>query len=203
MKQEERCAAYLRSKDLSIFMRQVRKKWETYGRVTGIVTLKNVSASAREALEGILGKRFQEEDIKVSVKSFETALQNSVFENVDFKLVLDAYFGEKVLSTKERQQIKNDEQVAFRKSLFKTDLSMVHDWLASVLENKDAGYYVLLRLMKDKQMHVFTCVVDGIVQILTKEDLRMPISVFAAGISGNPHFLDRNNDGAKLLMSFL
>lgn len=207
MKQEERCAAYLRSKDLSIFMRQVRKKWETYGRVTGIVTLKNVSASAREALEGILGKRFQEEDIKVSVKSFETALQNSVFENVDFKLVLDAYFGEKVLSTKERQQIKNDEQVAFRKSLFsivdKTDLSMVHDWLTSVLENKDAGYYVLLRLMKDKQMHVFTCVVDGIVQILTKEDLRMPISVFAAEISGNPHFLDRNNDGAKLLMSFL
>lgn len=207
MKQEERCAAYLKSKDLSVFMQQVRKKWETYGRITGVVTLKNASSSVREALEGILGTRFYETNIKVSVQSFERALQNSVFENVDLKLVLDAYFGEKLLSTKEKQQIKNDEYETFRETLFsivdKTKLSDVHDWLVSVFANKDAGYYVLLRLQKDNQIHVFECVVDGAAKILTKENLRMPISVFAAEISGNPHFLDRNNDGAKLLMSFL
>lgn len=207
MKQEEQCAVYLKSKDLSSFMKQVKKKWETYGRVTGIVTLKHVSISQREALEGIFGQRFDEETIKISVQSFENALQNTTFGNVNLKSVLDLYFGERVLSTKEKNQILDLENEAFRNEVFQIidqkELPILHQWLASVLDNKDAGYHVLLRLKKENQLEVFRCVVDGIVQILQKKNFHMPISVFAALISGNPHFLDRNTDGAKLLVSFL
>lgn len=205
MSANEKCATYLKSKDLMPLMEQVRKKWESYGKFTGMVSLKNPSISLREDLEKILGKHLNEPVIKVTIKEFVSALENSSFSGIDFKVVMDCYFSETVLTTKEKKQIKEEQQNTFYEMLYqigeKSGCEEIHQWIVSMIEHKDSGYRILLR--KENMEQVFTNVVEGISLLLKTDHFSMPLSVFASLISGNPHFLDRGSDGANLLMAFL
>ena len=56
MNNNEACAEYFRGN--SAYRRcfsEFEKKWKTYGKVTGIITLKNTSEEERRAIGGILG----------------------------------------------------------------------------------------------------------------------------------------------------
>ena len=61
------CAEYFRGN--SAYRRcfsEFEKKWKSYGRATGIITLKNTSEEERRAIGGILGKPFYEDAIRFS-----------------------------------------------------------------------------------------------------------------------------------------
>lgn len=65
MNNNEACAEYFRGN--SAYRRcfsEFEKKWKTYGKVTGIITLKNTSEEERRAIGGILGKTFYENTIR-------------------------------------------------------------------------------------------------------------------------------------------
>lgn len=105
MNNNEACAEYFRGN--SAYRRcfsEFEKKWKTYGKVTGIITLKNTSEEERRAIGGILGKTFYENTIRFPFAEFEKGLQYTKFAPVDFEQVLEAYFGRKMLTTQERQK---------------------------------------------------------------------------------------------------
>lgn len=107
MNNNEACAEYFRGN--SAYRRcfsEFEKKWKTYGKVTGIITLKNTSEEERRAIGGILGKTFYENTIRFPFAEFEKGLQYTKFAPVDFEQVLEAYFGRKMLTTQDRQKEK-------------------------------------------------------------------------------------------------
>ena len=79
MNDNQKCADYLLSKDLDRFMQELKKKWQIYGCFKGRITLKNTSVSERNALEGILGEKYQTEVVTIQVKAFVNALEHSTF----------------------------------------------------------------------------------------------------------------------------
>lgn len=83
---------------------EFEKKWKTYGKVTGIITLKNTSEEERRAIGGILGKTFYENTIRFPFAEFEKGLQYTKFAPVDFEQVLEAYFGRKMLTPRRRDR---------------------------------------------------------------------------------------------------
>ena len=57
MNNNEACAAYFKGNPAyRRCFSEFEKKWKTYGKVTGIITLKNTSEEERRAIGGILGK---------------------------------------------------------------------------------------------------------------------------------------------------
>lgn len=77
MNNNEACAEYFRGN--SAYRRcfsEFEKKWKTYGKVTGIITLKNTSEEERRAIGGILGKTFYENTIRFPFAEFEKGLQS-------------------------------------------------------------------------------------------------------------------------------
>ena len=54
MNDNQKCADYLKSKDLHRFMLELKKRWQRYGCFKGRIPLKNTSVSERNALTGIL-----------------------------------------------------------------------------------------------------------------------------------------------------
>ena len=76
MNNNEACAAYF--KENPAYQRcfsEFEKKWNSYGRVTGIITLKNTFEEERRAIGGILGKTFYEDTVRFSFIEFEKGLQ--------------------------------------------------------------------------------------------------------------------------------
>lgn len=114
MNNNEACAAYF--KDNPAYQRcfsEFEKKWKSYGRVTGTITLKHTSEEERKAIGGILGKVFYEDTIRVSFAEFEKGLQCTKFAPVDFEEILEAYFGRKMITTQEKQRKAEREKTEF------------------------------------------------------------------------------------------
>lgn len=116
MNNNEACAEYFRGN--SAYRRcfsEFEKKWKSYGRAAGIVTLKNTSEEERRAIGGILGKIFYEDTIRFPFAEFEKGLQCTKFAPVDFEQVLEAYFGRKMITTQERRREEEREKADFLK----------------------------------------------------------------------------------------
>ena len=59
MNNEKECAVYLQTqKAYHRAMEEMRKKWRSYGKAAGRITLKRTSEEERRAVSGITGKRY-------------------------------------------------------------------------------------------------------------------------------------------------
>lgn len=110
MNNNRECAQYFKSKQAyDRCMKEFRRKWKSYGKVAGRITLKDASEEERREIGGILGKAFHEKDICFEFARFEQGLQKTRFAPVDMKEVLEAYFGGK-LSTHQEEKKEQDEK---------------------------------------------------------------------------------------------
>ena len=94
MNSNRECAEYFRNQKVyDRCFQELWKKWRSYGRVAGKITLKETSEQERRAITGIIGKVFYERKIQFSFAEFEAGLQRTRFAPVDMKQVLEEYFG--------------------------------------------------------------------------------------------------------------
>lgn len=211
MNSEEKCAAYLQDKNVERFMLGARKRYESYGRITGTVHVKNATETEKADMSRILGRMISGSDIRVSLKDFVHALQESSFGKVDFLKVMNCYFQEVIETTREKAEGKKKADEDFYRTLEKVlenknADTYAYDWLNRMIHEKDSGYRILAKIRKENQeeaVRIFSRVAEGIKKVIHEESTGEEIAVFASSISGNPHFLDRGSDGANLLVSFL
>lgn len=212
MSNSTECAQYFRSrKAYQRCLKEFRKKWKSYGKVAGRITLKDTTEEERRAIGGILGKVFYDQDIRFSFTEFEQGLQRTRFAPVDMKEVLEAYFGEKLSTNqgqkealqKKKTDFLNDISVHFLESAGSESTTFL--WIQSVISEKRYGYQLLIReYQKDQQQaEALAGNVGNALALLecTKEICNeRPLSVFAAEISGNPHYFDRGTVPGQLLI---
>ena len=88
---DQACAEYFKNqKTYQRCFRELWKKWRSYGKPAGRITLKHTSGEERRGIGGITGKVFYEEDICFTFSEFEQGLQKTRFAPVDMKKVLEA-----------------------------------------------------------------------------------------------------------------
>lgn len=70
MNNEKECAVYLQTqKAYHRAMEEMRKKWRSYGKAAGRITLKYTSEEERRAVSGITGKRYLGDTICFSLQN--------------------------------------------------------------------------------------------------------------------------------------
>ena len=68
MRSNQKCAEYFKSQEAyRRCFEELWKKWRSYGRAAGRITLRDASEEERRAIGGIIGKVFYGEDIRFSV----------------------------------------------------------------------------------------------------------------------------------------
>ena len=189
-------------------MKELRKKWESNGRISGTITLKNTSEEERRGIGGIVGKIFSDETVKITFEEFERGLQKTRFAPIDMKLVLEYYF-ESALYTKQEQ--RNRAQMA--KSEFFDQLityleakvektSIVLSWISALQCEKKYGYQILIKEYSknsEKAKSLAQNVCRALIRLEAMDGEECFLAVFAASISGNPHYFDRGTKAAQLL----
>lgn len=79
----ESCVKYFKeNKAYQRVFTEMRRKWRSYGRVSGFIELKNANAAEREALQLFLGRSFDSEAVKFRMSEFEKALQETKFKEI-------------------------------------------------------------------------------------------------------------------------
>ena len=199
MNNNEACAAYFKGNPAyRRCFSEFEKKWNSYGRAKGIITLNHTSEEERRAIGGILGKTFYEDAIRFPFAEFEKGLQSTKFASVNFEEVLEAYFGRKMITT---QKMRMEEESS-RAELFETvegclaegagPDSVVVSWLREMYSKKKYGYQTVIREYgRDRERTEKLLKTVGRALVLL-EDIRetqeeYPLAVFSAEISGNPH----------------
>ena len=97
---ESECLTYFKSepvwrKVLASFL----EKYASFGKFTGKVQLKNLSADEIEVLEGFFGQNFHgRKSITISAERFAKALENSRYKEISPDQLLKFYFGKEPVS---------------------------------------------------------------------------------------------------------
>ena len=225
------CAEYFKGqKAYRRCFQELLKKWKSYGKAAGRISLKNASEEERKAIGGLLGKTFYEENICFSFADFEKSLQKTRYAPVEMKKVLEEYFGEELCTNRGRQETARREKQEFWercRSYFRESTetkyfaeskapvadanfageenSAALSWLQALISEKKYGYHLLNREYQNNPAQAETLVrnvgqaletLKGMEQTGTES----PLAVFAAEISGNPHYFDRGTGAGQLLI---
>ena len=159
------CANYLKNNPAyTRLMKELWKKWESYGKVTGKITLQNTSEQERRAIGGIVGKTFTDEIIKITFQEFAQGLQKTRFAPIDMQVVLEEFFGRSLCTNQEQKLQKQQARDKFFGRLliyFEGQItleSVVFPWIEEVKNSKKFGYQIIMkefaREPKDAEMLV-------------------------------------------------
>lgn len=212
MSNEKECAQYFRNQ--SAYHRcfqELWKKWRSYGRIAGRITLKNTSEAERRAIGGMIGKTFYEETIRFSFSEFEEGLQKTRFGPVDMQILLEGYFGKKLRThqseMEEEQKRKSDffgELVSYVSSAAGEDTAS-SKWMKDVTIAKKYGYQLIIKEYgknPGQAKKLVRNVGQALIRLEELHDLEtdVPLAVFAADITDNPHYFDRGTIPGQLLV---
>lgn len=209
MSNNTECANYFKSQEAyRRCFKEFLKKWKSYGRVAGSITLRDASEDERRAIGGMIGKAFYEKDIRFSFLEFQQGLQRTKFAPVDMKEVLEAYFGENLLTNqgeKQEEQQKREEflQKLCRDFMRQGDESAALCWLNAMTSERKYGYQLLIREYGKDQIaaeDLAKKVGSALVTLESVKERECPLAVFAAKVSGNPHYFDRGTTAGQLLI---
>lgn len=213
MRNNQECAEYFKSQ--AAYRRcflELRKKWQSYGRAAGMITLGDASKEECRAIGGIVGKTFFDGKIRFSFSAFEKGLQRTRYAPVDMKEVLEHYFGETLSTNQEQRKEEQERKQEFLEQLcrfFETDKgsgSAAYRWMREMSDTGKYGYQLLIREYgKDRpQAEALAKAIGAALTALEAEGedgTERPLAVFAAEISGNPHYLDRGTTAGQLFMN--
>lgn len=212
MSNSRECAEYFKNLKESIrCFQELGKKWRSYGRVAGRITLKGASPEECRLIGGIVGKVFYDGNICFSFQEFEQGLQKTRFAPVEMKAVLEEYFGEALFTNQgQRAEAQQEKKEFFRElgEFFQereNQESAAYMWIRDMEAHKKFGYHLLIREYgRDRrQARSLAGNVGKALVRLEKsktEGTESPLAVFAADISGNPHYFDRGTTAGQLLI---
>ena len=214
MKAEEKqklmqeCLQYFRERPVyeKVFQK-MRGKYESLGHIGGKVVLTGLSLQDKSQLGGFLQKDYAENrSVTISAEAFEICLSKSRFSDISLEELLDAYFGKKLTVKKEERRKKQEERDAF----FAEVQSGYEDttgakWLQNTLKEHTTGYEILQQQYNNNPeilREILRYVFEAVKQLPRMEEKEL-LPVFAAKLTGDPHYFDAGTVAERLLFIIL
>lgn len=199
------CADYFRSHPgYHRILAALRQKFQRYGRATGTIRLQDASPEECEAARLLLGRPFSP-PLQLQAAQIEAALQETRFQGVCLKAVLEAYFGEAIKTNREtRADLDSCVSALLEQTAAAVSGNTSHRWLQALAEDQ-GGSLFRREAARDPsgaaQSLLRACQCMDRLEEKTSEPLRL--AVLSAGATGDPHALDSGTLCGKLFLQML
>lgn len=203
----EECVDYFKNrKGFQRLFSGVRDKYVSLGYMGGSIKLSNLSLEEKNALTGFLKKDFMhQKSAVIRISDFETAINETRFNGVSLQDIVEEYFHESLFTKKEeinKQQSQWDEYFSdFLKTPNEAPAPGT-SWLQQVLDEKIPPYRLILRIYNEDKQRLnreLKTILSALSNLPVFSDKTERLAVFAAQISGNPHYLDQGSEADRLL----
>lgn len=184
------------------------QRYISLGEIKGNFVLENPTEYEKSFLRGLFKRDFSGDgDIKISLKKFEKSFNNTKFEGIQLKKVLNNYYGYEIITNKTatlNQRIQFND--FFDELLSKCSYSPFINWLKVSLDNSRPGIYKWLILKyKNDSLFLSTTLLqlEKLVILLECNQVSLLRPIAAAKITKNPHSLDDDKDLLKGYIYYL
>ena len=208
MKEQVReCAEYFRDRPgYHRILSALRQKYERFGRAAGTVQLPDASDAECEAARLLFGRPFSA-PMRFRTSQFEAALQQTRFQGVCLKEVLEAYFGAEIKTSREVQETQDRRIASILNQAANTARGeRSAQWIHALEERRGSGYSLLRReAAKDPESTrtdlLRACKSMDWLELTSKEPIRL--AVLSAAATSDPHALDSGTRCGKLFQHLL
>lgn len=207
-KQMEECLAYFRARPVfGKLFQKMREKYAGLGHIGGRVVLTGLTRDEKAQLGGFLQKDYTEQKtVSVSAKHLEQCLAGSRFAGIEAKDLLYAWFdGDLRTRQGEKEETLKKREAYFASILQEGSDTPAGRWLADVLKEQGTGYALIMQQYRENPVRL-----ADVLKKVTKASAFLPdprspelLAVFAAKMTGNPHYFDQGSVGEKILSAFL
>ena len=209
------CAAYFRKdRGFDRCFREMCRKWKSYGKPAGNIRISAATEEEKRAIGCFLGKKYWDEDIVFRFADFEKALQETRFRKVSLEALLETYFGEALVTNQEMKALEEQKKMEFWNRIISwleekgetEGTAAALAWIRSMTAEKQYGYGIVMGLWKNSEHMAETMVHNvcrGYLLTVKAGEDGIPLAVLAAKVSGNPHYFDRGQNAAALLLHLL
>lgn len=192
-----------------------REKYESLGHFGGTVTLTGLSSGEISDLFGFFNKDYTgKAKVTITAKQMEKALAGSRFSDYTWEEILAAYFEESLTVKKEEKQKEREQKEKWFLDLYreleKRSDASIAEWFFNLYQNRQDGYSWLVQKYREEAKGAPSCPVlkkllDTVIHCMEQLPLEKPelFNVFAARMTGNPHFFDSGTEGERLILLYL
>ncbi len=198
-------AAYLKTKKgLTRLMNKLKEKYIALSRPSGTVIINNITEEESTDISNLLGKRIKKEDnLKTSFKEITKKINQGKYNGFNWEELLYAYFEEKLITKKERNLNKQEEENCFYQKLYKKNKDKKYvEVLKNIIEKDD----IIIKTVKQKYNKNKNALQEELENILLLLDSipTTPTSLAVySSITGNPHYLDLNKSTSTFFLKIL
>ncbi|MHB1128224.1 MAG: TIGR02679 family protein [Bacillota bacterium] len=203
LEQREEMLRYFSRPGFSRLFREVKRKYQSLGRVGGRVRLNDLTPEEQEALSGFFGANYLDQtSITIEVARVDAILRASRFE-IELASFLPAYFDEDIPTNAEQVAAESQEWEYFIEELTVDPRTPeTAEWLRLIRRGQGYGYRTVRSLYQENKEQAAdilkTCLTAlDLLPVKTMERCRIP--VYAARLTGDPHALDRDTPLGRLL----
>lgn len=225
------CAAYFRKeRGFDRCFREMCRKWKSYGKPAGNIRISAATEEEKRAIGCFLGKKYWDEDIVFRFADFEKALQETRFRKVSLEALLETYFGEALVTNQEMKALEEQKKMEFWNRIIswleekgkaevtegaegegqerteKPEGTAALAWIQGMWSEKQYGYATVMGLWKNDESTaeaVVRNVCTGYSTAVRAGEDGILLAVLAAKVSGNPHYFDRGQNAAALLLHLI
>lgn len=193
------------NKGFERFMVKAKEKYQSYGRVTGIITLDNITYEEAVSLTDFFARKFEEgKTYKIKISEFNKVLDKSKFQDFEFTdYFYNTYDDFSYLTNTLKKRKFHEEFVSFIEDLlleFKSE--KLKDFFErninknfSTMCNIKSKYKQNKRALKEELL-----MIDKLLSNIPDKITYLPIY---ASITSNPHYLDYNAKSSNLFYRIL
>lgn len=182
-----------------------RNKYESYGRFSGKVIIKNLSFQDIEELEGFFGQNYHgKKSATISAEKFEKALSKSKYADIKPQEILEAYFGNQLIAKAEveslKEQKKREVELEFADTFKDTPAESMLDAFKTILKTSTKSN---IRDNCETEINYWKRLLWCCAEIYNSLPYRTGdktyLAVFAAQMTGNPHAFDYGTTEGNIL----
>lgn len=198
-------ATYLKTKNgLTRLMNKLKEKYIALSHPGGIVVINNITDEESIDISNLLGRRVRKEDnLKISFKEMTKKINEGKYNGFDWVELLYAYFEENLITKKEHNLNKQEEENYFYQELYENNKDRKYvEILKNIIEKEN----VITKIVKQKYNKNKNNLQEDLNNILLLLD-NIPASPTSlavySSITGNPHYLDLNKSTSTFFLKIL
>ena len=193
------------NKGFARFMVRAKEKYQSYGKVTGTITLDNITHEESISLTDFFARKFEEgKTYKIKISEFNKVLERSKFQDFEFTdYFSNTYDDFSYLTNTLKKRKFQEEFISFIEDLL---LEFKSDKLKEFfVENTNKNFSTMRNIRKKfkedrKTLKKELLVIDKLLSNIPNKITYLPIY---ASITSNPHYLDYNATSSSLFYKIL
>jgi uncharacterized protein (TIGR02679 family) len=198
------CQQYFKSR--SVYQKlfaKMREKYASLGHFGGRLVLSDLTEEEKIQLGGFVKKDYtRKSSVSVSMTLLQKSLEESCFCKFTWEEILEEYFEQALIVKKEQKQTQEQKKQEYFSRILEQDAGKIgRKWFEKVLEEKALGYQLVQKQYGQDELLSFVLQAIDNLPVFRQKSSRL--AVFAAEITGNPHYFDDGTTANKLLLYFL